>query len=1447
KDNFNALNSFLLRTYKDRLLYEKGLSPLSINRKLSSLRSYFKFASKYGLINQEISFSNPVLPSEQEQVHLGQEEYEAEIEKDTSYQVQAHDPEIMVTGPLRLMMRSKRLGYFLIDVVVITPLAELVLICQKIAWKASGGHIFFAASKKQLRRTKLDSLIVDNFGKSFYAPLSLSFENLPLYKRVYLTLRHKRPQWYKTYHTYAFTHYAHFGILGICVVLMGSILYHRIAPRFEPQVLGSNILASGRQLQFKGQLLDQNGNPIAGQTPIRFGIYDDSIASGSSLLWQDVQDVNPDRGGSFMVNLGERTPIPNDIFSSGQNIYLGITIDKGDELKPRQPIPNVHLAQDAKRLSGLLPTTDDAAGGQNVVLALDSAGNLTIGHNASPIFQATNGTLTLRAQSLLFSSLPKSNGNITLAPDGTGIVDIIKPIRNTSENGSTPETLGAVEVADALAVLATESGRTAFTINQNGSGGIISASGSGIAKFGVDNTGSGYFAGNVTLDGTDLSTNRIAVNLFNRNAQIINLGGQAIAVTIGSASGTTTIRTPSTNLQGNLTISGNTGTIYSGENSGISFSGSGNHILKAESGVLQIGSQLELSKDISFLPATSDGINDLGSSNKPFDTIYVNNIVSTAINGQPLYWTGHDGILQASNITNDIVVGGNATASAAWQVFGSGQNKGTASSSGNLTFTGTSTQVNQLNGGNLTFTTSPGGANGITPQLTISGKGIGVGTTTPLFKLDVQDTRSGTAAAMITNLDTGANSSALDLKLGGTTAGSSFLRFLNGNGEIIGSIQENGSNVFYNGGYYFSSGSDFAEYFLKHETNEAFAPGNIVCLHKDGGVTKCSTSETSIIGVVSDKPSFIGNSSRQHDDSYILVGIQGQVPVLVSDENGAVKASDSLTFSSTPGVAAKAIGPSPIVGQALEGATDPKSRINTYINPSWYDPHPHIISQNGYLQFTLQKSQETSNTTYVLRDIDNNLLDKIGAFSDAMIGNLAVGIISAKEFVAEQVRVNGDLIAKFIRVDRLFAAESIISPLARIDQLQAHIISPLSDKDGLSLVFEKEKIAIIDPVSSKAAFVVDRLGNASLSGTLATTNLEVNDDATISGTLRVKKLIADEIESGNTSSPGATFITNITNIYESSGSAILTPTPSPQTQLAEATDTETTTPQSSSLLADTLQTGFEDISSYSSSFAPLGNSHFAFATITSGLMVFGPASFSDLSASGQLAVGGNLIIADASINVLGRDLELQSLRQGNLSVMGGLLTIDTQGNLVAQGNATFAKNVSVDGTLTTSLIAPIPDSDLIIQLHTPSSSTDDDTVRNPAFKVANATGSAIFRVNTLGDVIASGSGTFLKLMTENLNLVRGAQADTSVTQTVASSSAGTATINKGQKERTINSPFVSERSLIYLTPTSDTYGVTPYIARQIPQDPQLDTKGSFTIEITRPVGGDINLNWWIIN
>ena len=55
KDLFRYMTSDLLAEYKRRLLTEAGLSPLSVNRKLSSLRKYLGWAHDEGLMNSQFS------------------------------------------------------------------------------------------------------------------------------------------------------------------------------------------------------------------------------------------------------------------------------------------------------------------------------------------------------------------------------------------------------------------------------------------------------------------------------------------------------------------------------------------------------------------------------------------------------------------------------------------------------------------------------------------------------------------------------------------------------------------------------------------------------------------------------------------------------------------------------------------------------------------------------------------------------------------------------------------------------------------------------------------------------------------------------------------------------------------------------------------------------------------------------------------------------------------------------------------------------------------------------------------------------------------------------------------------------------------------------------------------------------------------------------------------
>ena len=268
---------------------------------------------------------------------------------------------------------------------------------------------------------------------------------------------------------------------------------------------------------------------------------------------------------------------------------------------------NVSLASDAQSVQGLVPTTDsNLLANTNAILALNSSGVVSIPGNNATTIESPAGSLELSANGLRLSSGNGTNANVQIYSDGFGLIDIQKPISNSTEynnirnaDGSSTAA-GAVEVDDLFAILATSSGQSAFTVNQDGNGPIISASSSGTAKFTVDKDGNVIANGNVT-------------------------GSSFFAKSLG--------------------ISGN---IIS-----------------------------------SLIPANPTEF-DLGAQFSPWGNIYAQNYFSPQSGGIAGYMQLNNGAISPTNISNDLLIGGNSTSSAKWHVFATGDLAGTASTSGNL-------------------------------------------------------------------------------------------------------------------------------------------------------------------------------------------------------------------------------------------------------------------------------------------------------------------------------------------------------------------------------------------------------------------------------------------------------------------------------------------------------------------------------------------------------------------------------------------------------------------------------------------------------------------------------------------------------------------------------------------------------------------------------------------
>ncbi len=191
--------------------------------------------------------------------------------------------------------------------------------------------------------------------------------------------------------------------------------------------------------------------------------------------------------------------------------------------------------------------------------------------------------------------------------------------------------------------------------------------------------------------------------------------------------------------------------------------------------------------------------------------------------------------------------------------------------------------------------------------------------------------------------------------------------------------------------------------------------------------------------------------------------------------------------------------------------------------------------------------------------------------------------------------------------------------------------------------------------------------------------------------------------------------------------------------------------------------------------------------------------------------------------------------------MAGLVSIDTKGNLKIGGNATFAQNVTVNGSLAANIISPLPNQDLAVNLGKKSDGTPQ------SLQINNGSKMPVFSVNGQGDVYATGSAYFGQnlvasgaALLSKLNIFPAKAEAVSDTEVVASGSAGMTILHAYEREITIDTPAVTVNSLIYITPQGSTNNQVLYLERQVPGK-------SFTVGVEQTTYNDIPFNWIIIN
>jgi hypothetical protein len=172
-----------------------------------------------------------------------------------------------------------------------------------------------------------------------------------------------------------------------------------------------------------------------------------------------------------------------------------------------------------------------------------------------------------------------------------------------------------------------------------------------------------------------------------------------------------------------------------------------------------------------------------------------------------------------------------------------------------------------------------------------------------------------------------------------------------------------------------------------------------------------------------------------------------------------------------------------------------------------------------------------------------------------------------------------------------------------------------------------------------------------------------------------------------------------------------------------------------------------------------------------------------------------------------------------VEIMGGLITIDTQGNMQIAGNLAVAGRIKSAGLT-------LKDNPLSNTSASQSESllTLQDAGGNQVSSV-DASGSAQFgSVSVKGLIIGAPEAT------ESAVLVNG--------EISTNSTIGKAVIPAGVDQITIRNPKVGDYTLVYVTPTSGTQNYVLYVKEK--------GAGYFKVGFDRSLDSDVSFNWWII-
>ncbi len=507
-------------------------------------------------------------------------------------------------------------------------------------------------------------------------------------------------------------------------------------------------------------------------------------------------------------------------------------------------------------------------------------------------------------------------------------------------------------------------------------------------------------------------------------------------------------------------------------------------------------------------------------------------------------------------------------------------------------------------------------------------------------------------------------------------------------------------------------------------------------------------------------------------------------------------------------------------------ADDDRRGMTLNYDNAWFTGSGSAAAPEDPLAHLTIEPVDESTLQFRIRHENGDIIEEATSFARLLVANVQTGAIRS---------INGIF-------GKVVITESITSPVAQIDSVRTNSISPIATESGQITVNlnQTQSFGIKNTDTNTVTTTFDALGNATLSGTLTTENLNINGDATVAGALTSTSVTTEDAHLDSLSARQASvsgqlyadrIVTNFGDLdtrfqtIEQSIDSIST-----QSAIAYTNPTPSTSPAADYGGAISLSGG--DV------------------VVNTNLFVLGDSLLSRTSITGSLLVDGVIRFAENVIETISETLYIQKNKLASVDILDGTIIADIWNRVFVRGTLGISGNTTIGGVLGASTLSPITGSNLTIDLNqsipdpfalqqaTPSSGFADLVIKginNQTVATINASGSATFTGTVAADMlVASGSATVSKL-----NISTGDVA-ASTDSAIPSSSVGTGLLPANFTEITVLSNQIAADSLVYLTPLSSTGNQVIYVKEKLPGV-------GFIVAIDSSLSIPINFNWWIIN